>query len=55
MGYLITVRCDLRKGNPATKERCHSDPQARTSAPEAEAAASRDAASTMATLIACAP
>lgn len=43
MGYVLTVRCDLLKGNPATKERCHSDPQSRTSEPEVEAAASRDA------------
>lgn len=43
MGYIATVRCDIRKGNFATKEKCHSDPQARIAAPECEAPASRDA------------
>lgn len=43
MGYVVTVRCDIRKGNFATKERCHSDPQARITPPEADLPASRDA------------
>ncbi|WP_394657634.1 hypothetical protein [uncultured Novosphingobium sp.] len=29
MAYEVTIRCDVRQGNPLTKKRCHSDAQAR--------------------------
>ncbi len=29
MGYEVSARCDVRKGNPLEKKRCHSDAQAK--------------------------
>lgn len=29
MGYEVSARCDVRKGEPLEKKRCHSDAQAR--------------------------
>ena len=43
MAYEVTIRCDIRRGNPLEKKRCHSDAQARASQPYAEEATSRQA------------
>jgi hypothetical protein len=43
MAYEVEIRCDVRKGNPIEKLRCHSDAQARVDVPRIEAATSRDA------------
>jgi hypothetical protein len=44
VSYEATIRCDVRKGNPLEKQRCHSDAQARAPQPAAERATSRQAA-----------
>jgi hypothetical protein len=43
MSYEATIRCDVRKGNPIKKQRCHSDAQARAPQPRADRATSRHA------------
>ena len=43
MAYEVTIRCSVRRGNPLEKKRCHSDAQARMSAPTEERATSREA------------
>jgi hypothetical protein len=42
VAYEVEIRCDVRKGNPIEKLRCHSDAQARVDVPRIEAATSRD-------------
>lgn len=37
MLYEVTIRCDVRQGNPLTKQRCRSDVQAREIQPREEA------------------
>jgi hypothetical protein len=43
MAYETTIRCDVRKGNPLEKLRCHSDGQAKQREPLAESGTSRAA------------
>lgn len=43
MAYEVEIRCDVRKGNPVEKKRCHSDARAGVEVPRIEAATSRDA------------
>lgn len=41
MPYDVTIRCELRRGNPLEKKRCHSDALARAPQPLAEHTTSR--------------
>lgn len=43
MGYEVEICCDIRKGNPLEKKRCHSDSQAKVRPLREEARTSREA------------
>lgn len=43
MSYEMTVRCDLRTGNPLQKQLCVSDARSKTQAPTASKTTSREA------------
>jgi len=43
VAYEVMIRCDVEKGNPLVKERCHNDAQAKKAPIMATSAVSRDA------------